>query len=196
MAERLAVAGLAAVLGVCGGCTDQTKLREAELTQLLDWLPGSYDNGAQLVAQPGLQPAHERIALVIVRVYAPRLGHHSLYAQEMAADDPRRVMSEKILSFAVDPKRGIVETVYSFNEPLRWRDGQHNIELFTGVMPQDVHNTGGCELLWKKSDERFSAAPDTAHCHPVGPVAPIERAALLTADTLTLGGYEFRKTGQ
>jgi len=190
MAERLAAAGLAAVLGLtlCGGCADQTKLREAELTQLLGWLPGNYESGA-----PGSQ---DRVALVIVRVYAPRIGHHSLFAQESAADDPRRVMSERLLSFEVDAKRGILETVYSFNEPLRWRDGQQSPDLFTGVLPQDVHSTQGCELVWKKDGSEFAGAPDAAHCRQTGRIATLETAARLTDDTLKPGGYEFHKTTQ
>lgn len=186
--RRHAGAGLAAALcalAACAGCTDQTKLREAELTQLLSWLPGNYDSGVQEAS--GM---HERVALVIVRVYAPRIGHHALYAQEAAADDPRRVMREKMFNFEVDAKRGIVATVYAFKEPLRWRDGQQNPEIFTVVVPEDVRSVPDCELLWKKGEGRFTAAPDPAHCSGAGAAAGAE----LTADSLRYGGLEFRKS--
>jgi CpeT/CpcT family (DUF1001) len=190
----LAAATALAALGLLGACADQSKLRESELTQLLDWLPGSYDNTAQAdsEAQRGVRP-HDRIALIIVKVYTPRLGHHVFYVQEMAADDPRRVMSERMFSFKVDEKRGIVETVYTFTEPLRWRDGQRNIELFTSVVTEDVHSVG-CELLWKKSGEQFIAGYDPKLCHNSGGPAPGESVAELTADSLVLAGYRFRKT--
>src|SRR5262249_18332455 len=112
MAERapraaLAVLALAAALGA--GCSDQGKVREEEMTQLLALLPGRYDNSAQVEADLRAgSAAHERIALVIAHVYTPRLGHHVFYAQEMAADDPRRVLSQKMYSFESDEKRGIV----------------------------------------------------------------------------------------
>ncbi|MBV8496517.1 MAG: chromophore lyase CpcT/CpeT [Gammaproteobacteria bacterium] len=182
----LAGARLAAALcalGACAGCTDQAKLREAELSQLLAWLPGSYDNAAQAAT-----PAQQRVALVIVRVYAPRLGHHALYAQETALDDPLRVMSQRILNFEVDPKRGIVETVYAFKDPLRWRDGQQNPEIFTGVVPEDLRSAPGCELLWKKGEAHFTGAPDATHCQNA-----VGGAAELSADSLRFGGLEFRK---
>jgi hypothetical protein len=200
-AALLAATALAA-LGLLGACADQARLRESELTQLLGWLPGRYDNTAQADSDPqrGVRPL-DRIALTIVKVYTPRLGHHVFYVQEMAADDPRRVMSERMFSFKVDEKRGIVETVYTFTEPLRWRDGQRNIELFTSVVTEDVQSVG-CELLWKKSGEQFIASYDP-NCHNSG--GP---AAELTADSLSLadaraagpGGraaeayYRFRKT--
>jgi hypothetical protein len=177
-----------AALGLLGACADQTKLRESELTQLLGWLPGRYDNTTQADsdAQRGLQPPHDRIALIIVKVYTPRLGHHVFYVQEMAADDPRRVMSERLFSFKVDEKRGILESVYTFAEPLRWRDGQRNIELFTSVVTEDVQSVPGCELGWRKAGEQFIASYDPKLCHNTGGAAPGESAAQLSADSLSL----------
>ena len=182
-----------AALGLLGACADQTKLRESELTQLLGWLPGRYDNTAQADsdAQRGVQPAHDRIALIIVKVYTPRLGHHVFYVQEMAADDPRRVMSERMFSFNVDEKRGIVETVYTFTEPLRWRDGQRNIELFTSVVTEDVQSAA-CELLWKRKDAGFVATHDPKVCPEAGGGAVLPQAEL-SVDVLSIGEYKFRK---
>lgn len=198
MAERpgahcLATALALAAAALCG-CTDQSKLREAELTQLLALLPGHYDNGAQAEAdaRSGARPAHEKIALVITRVYTPRLGHHLFYAQEMAADDARRVLSQKMYAFEVDEKRGIVETVYEFVEPLRWRDGQQHPELFTSVVTEDVQ-AEGCQLLWKKTDARFVATHDPKVCPDPGGAAAAPQAELSVAE-LTIGDYRFRKS--
>jgi len=190
----LASATALAALGLLGACADQTKLRESELTQLLDWLPGRYDNTAQADSDPqrGVQP-HDRIALIIVKVYTPRLGHHVFYVQEMAADDPRRVMSERMFSFQVDEKRGILETVYTFAEPRRWRDGQEHPELFTGVVVEDVQSVPGCELAWKKVGEQFTATQDPKLCRDSATAAGAP-AAELTADSLALAGYRLRKT--
>jgi hypothetical protein len=199
MAERNALAALALIaatapaLGLLGGCASQEKLRQRELTQLLDWLPGQYESGLQVDStRRSLEPPHERIALVIVRVYTPRLGHHVLFAQETAADDPRRVMSQRMWSFTVDDKRGIVETVYTFKDPLRWREGLQNPELFTGVVANDVHSSPGCELAWKTTGEEFTATQDRKLCHAASGDAP--RSAELIGDTLVLGEYRFRKT--
>jgi len=194
---RAVVASLVAALGALG-CSGQTKLREAELTQLLSWLPGTYESVPQADRDAaGVRPTHEHVALVVARVFAPRLGHHSLYAQEMAADDPRRVMSERMFSFSVDEKRGIVESVYTFVEPLRWRDGQQNTVLFTSVQPEDVQSVAGCELVWKKGAGRFTAAVDPERCHAPGAAAPGVAgmpAAELTAEFFTFDGYQFRRT--
>ncbi len=119
-----------------------------------------------------------------------RYDNHLFYAQEMAADDPRRVMSQKMYGFQVEEKRGIVETVYQFVEPLRWRDGQQNTELFTSVVAEDVQ-AEGCQLLWKKSGERFIATHDPGVCPDAPGAAP---QAELAAGVLSIGDYNFRKT--
>lgn len=198
MGERPRLGLIAAgslALTLCAGCASEAKLREAELTQLLGWLPGGYESGSEeRDARRALEPPQGRIALTIVKVYTPRLGHHVLFAQETAADDPRRVMSERMLSFAIDEKRGIVETAYTFREPLRWRDGQEHPELFTAVTPEDVQSARGCELTWKKAGEQFTATQDPKQCGEAKRAAPGRTAAELTPELLVLGDYRFRKT--
>jgi hypothetical protein len=185
---------LATVLAAVSGCKqDQSKVNEGELTQLLALLPGEYDNRAQveLEARNGTRPGHDAVTLIITRVFTPRLGHHIYYAQEIAADDPRRVLSQRMYSFEVDEKRGIVETLYQFVEPLRWRDGQQNKDLFTSVVTEDVQGEG-CVLLWKRDGARFVATHDPKVCPDPAGSAPVTRAEF-SLGSLTIGDYKFRK---
>jgi hypothetical protein len=183
---------LLAGLLLLGGCTDQTKVHEGELTELLAVFPGHYDNTAQVEADTR---AHthppDAIALTITHVYTPRLGHHVYYTQETAADDPRRVFSQKMYSFAVDEKRGIVETLYEFVEPLRWRDGQQNKDMFTSVTVEDVQPEA-CQLLWKKNDSGFVATHDPKVCPDAGHGAILHQAEF-EGGVLTIGEYKFRR---
>jgi hypothetical protein len=186
---------LATVCGLLmlGGCTDQTKVYQGDLTAMLAILPGHYDNTAQVEADTrnGVHPAHDPVALTVTHVYTPRLGHYVYYAQETAADNPLRVLSEKMYGFQIDEKRGILETVYEFVEPLRWRDGQQHKELFTSVTIEDVQPEG-CQLQWKRKDDRFVAHRDPKIC-PDAVGASAAAAAELSAGALDTGGYKFRK---
>ena len=187
------LAGFATALFALGGCTTEEKVHQGELTQLLAVLPGTYDNTAQAEAdlRSGAHPVHDAVALTITHVFTPRLGHYVYYSQETAADDPRRVLSQKMLTFDVDPKRGIVETQYQFVEPLRWRDGQKNKDLFTGLVVEDVQ-VEGCQLLWKHKDQGFVARHDPKICpDAAGGTKP---QAELSGGVLTIGDYAFRKT--
>jgi hypothetical protein len=188
------LAGMVALLVPLLACTDQTKVHETELVQLLAVLPGHYDNSEQVQTdvRNHKNPPHDAVALTITHVYTPRLGHHVYYAQESAADDPRRVFSEKMYSFTVDEKRGIVETMYEFVEPLRWRDGQQNKDVFTSVTTDDVQPEG-CQLLWKKKDEGFVATHDPKACPDAGGGAVLPQAEF-NAGVLTIGEYKFRRT--
>jgi len=189
----LLAAACCGAVALLPGCTDQTKVYDDELTSMLAILPGHYDNTAQVEADArnGVHPGHDAVALTITRVYTPRLGHHVYYAQETAADDPLRVFSEKMYGFQVEEKRGVVETLYQFIEPLRWRDGQQHKELFTSVTTEDVQPEG-CQLLWKRKDDRFVAHHDPKVCpDPAG--AAGSPVAELSAGALNVGDYKFRK---
>ena len=198
MADRargIAVRGAALALAMLllPGCTDQTKVHETELSELLAVLPGHYDNTAQVEADTRnhANTPHDAVALTITHVFTPRLGHHVYYAQESAADDPRRVFTQKMYSFAVDEKRGIVETLYEFVEPLRWRDGQQNKDMFTSLVIDDVQPEG-CQLLWKKNDEGFVATHDPKACPDAAGGAVVPQATM-QAGVLTVGEYKFRR---
>ncbi|HYX75283.1 MAG TPA: CpcT/CpeT family chromophore lyase [Steroidobacteraceae bacterium] len=175
-------------------CTDQTKVHETELSELLVVLPGHYDNTSQVEADARnhTSPPRDAVALTITHVFTPRLGHHVYYAQETAADDPRRVFSQKMYSFEVDEKRGIVETLFEFVEPVRWRDGQQNKDIFTVVTTDDVQPEA-CQLLWKKKDAGFVATHDPKAC-PDAAAGAIVPQAELNGGVLTIGEYKFRRT--
>ena len=197
MVERgwraLALGGLAALLALGGGCASEQREREDDLGEMLSWFPGHYDNKEQVAQDEknGVHPAHVPIALIIIPVQTPRLGHHVFFAEETAADDPKRVMSERMFSFDIDEKRGIVGIMYDFVDSRRWRDGQLNPDIFTVVMAEDVV-PAGCEFIWKKSGESYVAGYDAKHCHTR--VKPGENPAELGIDTLNLVGFHFKKT--
>jgi len=185
---RIAPALLASLM-LLAGCADTAKREEDDLKTILAWLPGEYSTAPQS-SQSG------QIALAIVRIYTPQLGHHAnVYAQEMAADAPNRVMTERVLSFnIVGGKLGIVSTVYTFNDPLQWRNGQRQPIIFNALRKEDVQSTPGCELVWSRSGEEFTARYDPTLCHSIPGAAaggaPVYR---LTAETFTSGDYLFRK---
>jgi hypothetical protein len=191
----LAALVCAAALGA-GCASGPPKATEADLTLMLTMLPGRYDNTAQAEAdtRTGAHPVHESVAFRIIHVYTPRLGRYVYYAQESVANDPRRVLSSKMYSFTLDEKRGIVETLYAFVEPARWREGAENKELFTAVQTEDVQPEL-CQLLWKKKGDSFVAAHDPKAC-PDGAGAAAAPLLELTVSGLSAGDYKFVRKGR
>jgi hypothetical protein len=200
MAERARLARVCAALGcgallALGACAHggKPKETESELLLMLTMLPGRYDNSVQadLDAHNNTHPAHESVVLVVTHVFTPRLGKYVYYVQESAADDPRRVLGQKMYSFQFDEKRGIVQTLYEFNEPGRWRDGYLNKDLFTSVQMEDVQPEG-CQLVWTKKGDGFAAARDPKVC-PGSSAASAAPQMELAVGVLSVADYKFRK---
>lgn len=155
---RLRGASLAGLLALAaalvGGCSNDVALRKAELQQLAAVLPGRYDNRAQ--SPPAAGGAETALELNVAPIYAPFLSNHVFYVQENAFGDPRRVLSQRLFVFEVAPDNRIVQRTFGFAEPLRWRDGHLNTDLFKGLMGQDVGaSAGACVLEWRLDGQAF-----------------------------------------
>lgn len=162
-----ALCGLSAAAAL-GGCAAARESQEQELAlaQITRWLPGNYSNVAQHEADVRAgRPPHEALAIAIVPIDSPIMGAHAFYLQEMAADEPRRVMVQQILSFEINDKRKIKESLATLVEPRRWRDANQNPELLTALVLDDLVPMSGCDLFWTKAPEGFVAANDPLRCH-------------------------------
>ena len=148
--SRLAGTRLLCILATLAACTSQEQLRKAELADLSVVLPGVYSNPTQ--------------QLVILNVFSPMLEKNVLYLRETAADDPRRVFSERIWILEVGSTGHIVATVYAFEEPDHWRGGADNPEIFRPLMLKDLRPFPGCELIWVKSPQGYSATAASPRC--------------------------------
>lgn len=136
-------------------CAAQPKKEDAFLAAFVQHLQGSYDTIAQARANPG----RLAVRLMVAPVHAPRIGDEVFYVQEIAADDERRVLSQRLYVVNAVPKREqAVLTQLDLAEPLRWRDGHLHRELFVGMLMQDVRARPGCDLLWEREDEVYVAS--------------------------------------
>ena len=192
MPKARLVCALASMLLVAG-CASQTKQAEADLATLAGWLPGRYDN----VDHVRGDATRQAVVLRVVPFYAAPLGKAAFYLHETAADDPRRVLSQRVIAFDVDPERKrIVQVVYSLTEPGRWRDAHENPDLFTGLIPhQDLRPMAGCELVWQREADRFAGANDKAGCRATsrrtGSTVNVEMRAELSPGELALAERAF-----
>jgi hypothetical protein len=178
-----------------GACGTQMKKAKSELAELADLLPGRYNNVAQAEedAKQGTE-THAALMLDIVRVDIPLLSDYVFYVQESAAGDARRVTQQRLLTFEATKDGAIVERVYSFAQPGRWRDGHLNAGLFTGLMFKDTTPLNGCELSWKKDGEKFVGANNRESCRVTTPAlgsTKVDMRAELTADELALAELSY-----
>lgn len=163
------------------------KKEDVFLAQLAAMIGGSYDN----IAQARRDPEHPGLRLMVVPVQAPLVGDNVFYVQEMAADDQRRVFTQKLWVLNVIPKREqAVLTQLELKEPLRWRDGHNNRDLFRSMLMQDLRPRPGCDLLWQREGSGFKAALQANACRAssraTGETLKVDLRLQLTVDGLNL----------
>jgi hypothetical protein len=140
-------------------CAAQPKRDDLFMAELALVLAGSYDNLAQSRTGSG----HVALRLVIAPVQVPLLGERVFYVQEMAADDPRRVFSQRMYVLqSVEGSERAVLSQADLAENARWRDGHLNRDLFKSMLPQDVRVRGGCDLLIVRSATGFTGTGGSA----------------------------------
>ena len=186
-----------ALAGLAAGCaTNKNQLRESDLMQLEQWLPGHYDNSAQVADDRHAgRPPHEARTLTIVPVDSLLLGKHAFYAKETASDDPQAITSQRLMVFELSGEH-ILQSVFTLTDPRRWRAADTSPELFTGLQPPDIKLMRGCGLVWTKGTGRFTAENDRTLCRASAPGGgnPVETEsrAELSPDELAVSdrGYD------
>jgi hypothetical protein len=176
-------------------CGSQPKRDEVMVSSLVAMLSGSFDN----IAQSRASPEHAALRLMIVPVQAPLVGDHVFYVQEMAADDPRRVLAQRVYVLnGVPGREQALLTQLDLNEPVRWRDGHLNRDLFRSLLMQDLHARAGCDLLFLRKDKDFVATTGSAcrtSSRSTGETLKVEQRIELGAETLGLFEQQRDATG-
>jgi len=173
----------AAALAACVSEAREEKKPDIQLAQIARWLPGTYNNNAQHDADvhAGKTP-HEALAITIVPIDSPIMGLHTFYLQESAADDPLRIMRQEILTFEVNDRGLLRESVATLVDPRRWRDGPSNPALLTALVAEDLVPQNGCDLFWKRTPDGFIGINDPARCHMPTHTAELAATTQLVAE--------------
>jgi hypothetical protein len=208
-------------IALLAGCAEnKERVNEEDLARMSRWLPGTYDNTAQARSdvQKGVRPPHDAVELAIVPLESISIGRNAFYLQQMAADDPRRVLSQQVIRFTAS-KEGIVESISTLEDPLRWRDGQRQADIFMGMTPKDLKPATGCDLKWRRESEpgkekklskeeaervaqktRFIGTNDAKKCEETSHLAmglvQVELRAELTANEFSVAEIQYDSNGQ
>src|SRR5262245_15559630 len=162
-------------------CASEMKRGKADLAQIDEWLPGRYDNTeqAQEDARQG-RDVHTPLTLSVVPIDVPLFSEHTYYVQEGAADDPRRVTSQRLVTFEVVKGGRILQSYWSLAEPGRWRAAVENPALFQSMMFRDATRLGGCDIEWKREGAKFVGSNSLATCRVNSPALGSVRMQIRT----------------
>jgi hypothetical protein len=195
-ARGLLVATVAG-LGACA--TPQASPSDAAIRQIEGWLPGHYDNRAQVATdQKHGGFVHPAVSAVAVRVDSLMVGDHVYYLQESSIDEPQKMLGQYIISFE-SVKDKVVEAVWTFTDPKHWRGADEMPELLTAMQPADLKLLTGCSLEWKKVEDHFAATNDPKLCHSTPISVPAAVSAHwrieLMADQLAISEQAYDSDG-
>jgi hypothetical protein len=181
MTASVVAIAVALVMCALAGCASEMKKGKADLAVIDEWLPGRYDNTEQ--AQEDARRGgyvHTAVALSIVPIDVPLFSEHTYYVQESAADDPRRVTSQRLFTFEVVKGGRIVQSYWSLAEPARWRSAAENPALFQSMMFRDATRLSGCDVEWKKEGAQFVGSNQLAACRVNSPALGSVRMQIRT----------------
>jgi hypothetical protein len=182
------------------GAAQPSRRALQDFADFLELLGGRFASLPSPATQPDEEATRrETLRRVIVPVKAGFIGDTIFYVQETVGGDGRRVIGQQLMLLAMAPGAGIVETPVLFNEPLRWRDGDRNPELFRSILPQDVKPLAGCEVLWRRVAQGFDGMTDPVRCRSsVGGAGParVERQYALRAEGLVIRERRFDESGK
>ena len=194
---------LVVALALCAGCGGNEKLlREEDLSRLAEWLPGTYDNRAQVDEDLARNAAeiHEPIRMVIVPVAAPIIGEYIYYAESSDAMNTRHVTDQRLYSFEItSDNMAIAHTIYRFKEPDRWAGGTEREDIFKSLGRDDLSTQSGCELKWEYKDEQFIGQSSRTSCKSApkaGLSRKVEIRYELEPETLNLSERSFDSKGK
>jgi hypothetical protein len=198
--NRLAMPLLLAAGAALGGCaTPQSSVSDVQLRQIEGWLPGKYDNRAQVATDHKHGGyVHTAMSAVVVRIDSLMVGEHVYYLQESNTDDPQQMLGQYIISFQ-SVKDKVVEAVWTFTDAKHWRGADEQPELLTAMQPADLKLMTGCSLAWKKGADGYTASNDEKLCHSTPISVPAAVSAHwrieLTADQLAISEQAYDSDG-
>lgn len=161
------LAGLLMLSAALGGCAGTAARLRVQMLELQAVLPGEYGTGAQHDADvaAGTDPAHPALRLTIVTAAAPLVGDAVLYVEERDAAEQRRLFGQQVWVLLPGPGEAITQLVYVPAEPSRWRGAASSPDLLRQMLPEDLTQLAGCEVVWKRgADGGYAADGDAAHC--------------------------------
>jgi CpeT/CpcT family (DUF1001) len=184
---------------------------QADMQEMLAMFEGEFDNFQQVYKEreDKVAEVHEHIHSIFKRVKLPAFGDHVFYVIQYMDGDTAKVYRQRIYTFTEDKaEQAIRLDIYSFAVDSIYYYANQHPEKLHGLTPQQMTNTAGCAVYWKKTDTRFWGYMKEKACSFVsrrsGKTIYITDSLLLTKDELWIrdeaqdaeGNYVFGHKGK
>ena len=198
LVQRLLWCALLAAHVGSAQAADPPTAAPGQLTQLLSWLGGEFDNNEQVwqqqldAADPKVSPKpaavdHQRQLLAPVTV--PRLGSHVFYLQQALADTPGEPFRQGLARFSAPNADGVVRMeLWRFTDAAAMLDAHLKPAVLAALTLAQLQSLPLCELDWRwnPGEQTFTGRSRAGGCSLGAGRSAREENWLLSADTLTI----------
>lgn len=187
----------AAIALLLCACSTNAHRREADFEVLRHSLPGSYASSAEPAGSGG--GSADAVRLAITPVVAQAIGDRVLFVRETAAGNEHLVLAERIWTLALDPQGRMLQQMFVFKEPRRWVAAAEHRDLLLGLLPEDLTQLAGCDLIWHRDAGGFATdtlrTPDPCDPGPSVQGQWLERELKLAGSQLSVSERQVGSEG-
>jgi len=176
---------------------------DKQMTQLLQWFPGEFDNNQQVVSERESKAAnpHEWIHSHFVRVNQPALGPVVFYVEQYQNGNPDDIYRQRLYTFTADAAaNAIVLRIYSFPDDAAVRGAHRDPSKLAALTLASLRALPGCEVYWTFDGQSFQGAMKPKACTVVsrasGKPIFISDDLTLTADEIWISDRAVDEAGK
>jgi hypothetical protein len=129
-----------------------------DLATLKQMFAGEFDNFQQVYKEreDKMPNVHEHIHSIFTPVNLPAFGANVFYVIQYLDGDTSKIYRQRIYVFNEDKmEQAIRLDIYSFAVDSIYYYANQHPEKLDGLTPQQMTNTAGCAVYWKKTGDRF-----------------------------------------
>ncbi len=166
---------------------------EPELTELCEWMTGSFSSAAQAVSDP---EGYFDIRLEMVRIWPLRTDGIWLYVEQAAAESLDKPYRQRVYQvFETQPGTYASEVYLVPGDPLRFAGGFADPSRLADLKPAELELRRGCGVFLVRSEGAFVGSSGVGTCPSnLRGAAYAISDITIAADVLTSWdrGYDFR----
>lgn len=160
---------------------------EKDMTRMLQWFDGSFDNDLQVFFEKDLNTPqeyrHGRIHSIFKRVAVPALGKDVFYVQQYSDNDPSKIYRQRVYTFTPDYAENAIRLdILTPKDGARFMDAHKDPTKLANAVSADFNALPGCEVYWRRQANQFLGTMKPKTCKIIRTGKP----SLLIDDNLVL----------
>jgi hypothetical protein len=133
---------------------------EADMTQMLSWFSGEFDNFQQVWQEKEDKTPdslmHTHIHSIFMPVKMPAVGKDVFYVKQYADGDTNKIYRMRVYSFKIDKAENAIRlNIHTFKDEAAYKNANRTPSVLETLKPENFTSTDGCEVYWKKEKDAF-----------------------------------------